>query len=232
MAANEKNRAVRLFMLVAHPRLADRAEELFRLAGQPPQYRFHSEGTASSEIMDMLGLEGSDKSIIMGCLPKHFADDMLKMMRRELRLGSKNSGIAFTIPLTGVSAAILRMLTPFYENAPEEQRKEAGNVTESKYAMIAAIVNRGFSNAVMDCARPVGARGGTVIHSRQLGGESLKNFLGENVPEEKDIVLIVATSDDKMAIMHEIGEHCGLHSEAQGIVLSLPIETAIGLAED
>ena len=46
---------------------------------------------------------------------------------------------------------------------------------------------------------------------------------------EKEIILVVAPGSHKKAIMQAIGEACGFQSAAHGVVLSLPVEEAIGL---
>ena len=45
---------------------------------------------------------------------------------------------------------------------------------------------------------------------------------------EKDIVFIVADKENRLDIMKSIGEKCGMHSEAKGILVSLPIDRVIG----
>ena len=49
------------------------------------------------------------------------------------------------------------------------------------------------------------------------------------LPLVLEILLIVAQSQYKKAIMQAIGEACGFHSDAHGLVISLPVEDAIGL---
>ena len=107
--------------------------------------------------------------------------------------------------------------------------KEENVMAESNYVLITAIVNRGFSGEVMNAARAAGARGGTVMHSRCIANENVIGPLGFDVQDETEIVMILAPSQDKMEIMKAITENCGVHSEANGIVLSLPIESVIGI---
>ena len=102
-------------------------------------------------------------------------------------------------------------------------------MAEETYVLIAAIVDRGFSNEVMDAARAGGAGGGTVVHSRSIGNREASSVWGLSVQEEKEIVMILADHDKKGDIMRAIGEKCGMHSEAKGIVLSLPIDSVTGL---
>ena len=46
--------------------------------------------------------------------------------------------------------------------------------------------------------------------------------------QEKEMILIITEQENKLKIMQAISAKCGLHSEADGLVLSLPIDTVIG----
>ncbi|MBQ8893944.1 MAG: hypothetical protein IJ043_05995 [Clostridia bacterium] len=221
-----KANAYQLLMLIATPKLADKAAEMFLKSALPIQYRLNAKGTASSEIMDTLGLGSIDKCVLLSTVPQAFGQAMLKQLHSKLRLDAVNSGIAFTIPLTGASNLMLRMME---QTAEETNGKDESTMAENNYALIAAIVNRGFSNEVMDAARAAGAGGGTVLHSRSIGDEKATGFWGLSVQEGKEIVLILADHESKKQIMTAIGEKCGMHSEAKGVVLSLPIDSVMGI---
>lgn len=225
-----KMRSYQLLMLIATPKLADRAAELFLKSALPIQYRLNARGTASSEIMDTLGLGSIDKGVLISTVPKSFGQIMLGLLHSELRLDAVNSGIAFTLPLTGVSNLLLRMMDQTaHDTNSSKNGKDESSMSTSKYVLISAIVNRGFSSEVMDAARAAGAGGGTVLHSRSIGNEEATSFWGLSVQEEKEIVLILAEHEKKTDIMSAISKNCGMHSDAKGIVMSLPIETVMGL---
>lgn len=107
---NEKKVSFQLLVLIATPKLADRAAEMFRKGALPLQYRFHAEGTATSEIMDVLGLGNIDKSVLISMIPKNLSEILLNKLNSELQLNRANSGIAFTMPLSGANNLILRIL--------------------------------------------------------------------------------------------------------------------------
>ena len=50
--------------------------------------------------------------------------------------------------------------------------------------------------------------------------------------DEKEIVLIIASAENKVGIMRAISEACGVKSEAEGVVMSMPIDEVIGLSDD
>ena len=68
-----------------------------------------------------------------------------------------------------------------------------------------------------------------MIRSRRIGNEETTSFWGLSVQDEKEIVLILTACANKVSIMKCIGESCGMHSDAQGIVMSLPIDSVVGI---
>ena len=228
MSYNDK---IRFLILITNAKLAEEAEQLFNDEDVPMHYRLVGSGTAPSEIMDILGLGSTEKDILLTLLPKSFADDILVKLRRALRLGSVNSGIAFTVPLTSASSFVMKRLGEVAKvhSATYVERKVENTMTENRYAMVAAVVDQGHGEEVMAAARSEGARGGTIIHGRQVGDETAVNFWGISLQDEKEIVMIITDEEHKLPIMKAISKECGVHSEAKGLVLSLPIETVIGI---
>jgi len=68
-----------------------------------------------------------------------------------------------------------------------------------------------------------------VIHAKGTGMEAAQKFLGFSLASEKEIVLMVVTAENKNEIMRAVSNACGLHSEAKGLVLSLPIDSVMGI---
>lgn len=228
--ADNKKTIFRMLFLIATPKLVNKATALFKEDNVTMQYIFHAQGTATSDVMDMLGLDGVDKNILMSMMPKPFADEMLKKLRKKLHLGMPNTGIAFTVLMSGSSGYLVQMA----ENLePEETRKllerNDADMTDNEYSMIMAIVNQGYSEDVMNAARPKGASGGTVFHSRRIGNQEVMKFWKITVQEEREVVIILAQKEDKLGIMQEIGQKCGMQSKAQGVVISLPVDGIVGL---
>lgn len=232
MESNKKNLSFRLLVLITNQKLEGKAVKLFREGAVPLQYKLHGMGTASSDMMDILGLGSIDKDVLVSLLPKDFADKMLLKLRKALKIGTPGSGIAFTMPLSGTNNVLLHILGQTDGDAAKDSgRKDGTAMTETKCAMIAVVVNQGYSEEVMNAARAAGAGGGTVLHSRRIGDEEALSFWGISVQEEKEIILIIAGAEDKLRIMKAISESCGIRSEAKGLVLSMPIDTVIGLGD-
>lgn len=224
----QKREPFRLLMLIIAPKLAEKAAALFERSRVPIQHQLYGRGTASREMMDMLGLDSGEKNVVMTLLTKPSADEMLKKLKKDLRLGTSNTGVACTLPLSGGNSRLIQMVE--YACAQgEAQGTRRNNMQENEYQMIVAMVNQGFSEDVMAAARPAGAAGGTVFHSRRVSSEQSTQFWGISVQQEKEAVIILSRKEEKLAIMKAICEKCGMDSDAQGIVLSIPVDSVVGI---
>ena len=98
-----------------------------------------------------------------------------------------------------------------------------------KHEVITCIVNSGFSESVMDAARKIGARGGTVIRARGTANLEAEKLYGIAIQPEKEIVMILVESSLKNDILHAIYKEVGLNTPGQGIAFAMPVEDAVGL---
>jgi len=91
------------------------------------------------------------------------------------------------------------------------------------------IVNSGFSEAVMDAARELGARGGTVIRGRGTANLEAEKLYGIAIQPDKEIVMILIDSNLKNDILHALYKAVGLNTPGQGIAFAMPVEDVVGL---
>ncbi|MDE6584730.1 MAG: P-II family nitrogen regulator [Anaeroplasmataceae bacterium] len=98
-----------------------------------------------------------------------------------------------------------------------------------QFEVIFCIVDAGFSDSVMSAARECGARGGTVLNARGTAREDAEKLFNISIQPEKEIVLILVSSDIKDDILHAIYKNVGLNTPAQGIAFSMPVEDVVGL---
>ena len=99
----------------------------------------------------------------------------------------------------------------------------------SEYQMVFCIVNVGYTEIVMDAAREVGARGGTVIHGRGTANGEAEKLFQIVVQPDKDVIMIIVKNDIKDAVMTAVNKAAGLDTNGQGIAFSLPIDRTVGL---
>lgn len=194
-----------------------------------PQVSFISMGvgTASSEIMDLLGLDSADKDVVFSLVGSHEIQSMLSEISGRKFIKSAGAGIAFTLPLTGIGGLMHAALTYGAPDAEEEKMAENKEKEKDSFSLVAAITDPGYSDTIMDLARSAGARGGTVIYTRGIGHTGAGKFLGINIQEEKELVIILTPSEQRLEIMKAINEGFGLRAEAKAVVLSLPVEDMV-----
>ena len=100
---------------------------------------------------------------------------------------------------------------------------------ENTHELIVVITNQGYTDQVMDAARAAGATGGTSVHAKGTGTELAKRFFGVSIASEREMVFILARTEDKKPIMKAIMERAGIRSEAHSLVFSLPVSDLAGL---
>ncbi|MDR2392896.1 MAG: hypothetical protein LBD93_01875 [Treponema sp.] len=203
--------------------------------------RFHfvskGKGTASSEILDVLGIGSSEKAVILCLEQEGMAPFLIQEVRKKLGVHSVGAGIAFTVPLSGINKLIYKLFKdPGTINKPETAENQEKNSregvkvsTEIKNDVIISIINQGYSDEFMTVAREAGATGGTVINARGLDHQKRVKFFGVSVQDEKEIIIILTSRDRKVPIMQAVSQAYGITTEAEGLVFSLPVDKVMGL---
>lgn len=97
---------------------------------------------------------------------------------------------------------------------------------------IFCIVNSGYSEVVMDAAKKLGARGGTIINARGTANKEAEKFFNITIQPEKEIVMILVPSALKEDILHALYKQVGLDTPGQGIAFALPVDGVVGLSDE
>ncbi len=103
---------------------------------------------------------------------------------------------------------------------------------QHSFEVIFCLVNAGFSDLVMDAAREVGARGGTIIHARGTGNKEMEKKYGVIITPDKELIMILVSVRIRDAVLKAINEAAGLSTLGQGIAFVLPVEEVAGLKFD
>lgn len=177
------------------------------------------QGTATTEVLDFLGLEATEKAVLFCVAPR--SPRMVRQAARELWLDVPGQGVLMTVPVNSIGGSTAK------EYLLHEQEGETAMEREIAHDLIVVIANQGSTDLVMDAAREAGATGGTVIHAKGTGMEGAAQFLGVELVNEKELVLIVARTPEKNRIMKAIMDGAG--PKAGAIVFSLPVTDTAGL---
>ena len=100
---------------------------------------------------------------------------------------------------------------------------------EKKFEVIIVLVNSGFSEVVMDAAREVGARGGTIIHARGTGTKDMEKRYNIVITPDKEMIIILTAVEQRDQILSAIYKAAGLGTDGQGIAFSIPVENVVGI---
>ncbi len=149
-----------------------------------------------------------------------------KQLQKKLRIDAPGGGIAFIIPLSSIGG---KKVLQFLLEKEDYQKEEESTLKDTVHELIIVIANQGNIELVMDAARGAGAYGGTVIHARGTGMEIAEKFMGVSIAAEKEMIFIVAKTEQKNGIMKAIMEKAGADSKAKSIVFSLPVADTAGL---
>lgn len=178
-------------------------------------------GTASSSLLEYFGLDEEEKKVMTMVLPPVVCKHLLREIETKINVSEHGKGIAFSIPLSSST----KYMMDYYKT----QEMEDFDMEEAYQHLIVTIVNEGYAEKVMNEAKKGGATGGTTISGRGLESEKAIKFLNLSIEPEKDIVLILASTDKKNDIMNIIVENCGLKTPGAGICFSLPVDHVVGL---
>lgn len=184
-------------------------------------------GTASESVLDLMGLEQSEKVMLTSAMRSTQKEKVKEWLVNQMLITDSGNGISLLIPFDGLGGETCKKRLAGEE--PIEKTEEI-NVENSKYVLIVVIADKGNVELIMDAARGAGATGGSFVKAHGTGNQMSK-FFGISIAEEKEITYIVSKRDDRDAIMYAIMNAEGFKTEAHGIVFSLPVEGVLGIRD-
>ena len=179
-------------------------------------------GTARKNVLDLLGLSTHEYHVIMTIADRDRTARLVEEARKNLYIDAPGQGIIVATPIKSVGGG--KTLANLNGGRPTEGAPEINY----NYEIVLAIANEGHTDTVMDAAREAGARGGTVLHGKGTGSKDAAKFFGVSIASEKEVIMIVAKSSEKAAIMKSIIDKAGTQTDAGAVVMSLPVTAVAG----
>lgn len=180
-------------------------------------------GTAVKSMLDVLGIESNLKRIMFSVANEEKTREFITRQKRQLHIGVPGRGIVIAVPVKSIGGG----KTVAYLRGEDGTAKYTPSLNYA-YELIVVIANEGRTDTVMNAARAAGARGGTVLHGKGTGSEAAMRFLNISIADEKEVILIVAPTAEKTAIMSEILKKAGPDTDAKAIAFSLPTSAVAG----
>ena len=102
-------------------------------------------------------------------------------------------------------------------------------VAGEDYKLLFAVVQRGFSDEVVQASREHGGSGAVILQGKGTTNEKHK-FFGFNIEPEKEVVMILVPSEKAVPITKAIYAAVDYKSEARGLVFVLPVSYVSGMS--
>lgn len=205
---------------------------LYRELGVQTVLGIPASGTATRSMLHFLGLEASEKTVLVCACDTRAEKKLLRSLVHTLHIDIAGNGIAVSVPIAslGGQTAAQVLIGQSIDDTARQAAKEERRMEKQDHELIVAIANTGYTDLVMASARKAKASGGTIVHAKGTGTGLAEKFFGVSIAAEKELVLIVCRAGDRTPIMRAIMEGAGAQSKAQSIVFSLPVSAVAGLA--
>lgn len=229
------HKSIKLTAAIVNRGAGNRAASIFHTYSHEILLAVRGHGTASSAVMDCLGLDEPEKDLVLGLSDKAGADRLRHALGREMEFNKPGHGIAFTLSLTGISLAAMDILSRHKDQNAQDshtpEHKEDIPMTNShSYELIASVIQTDLSAPVMEAARKAGCQGGTLIKAREIGTDAGKKLFGMTLSQEKAILLILTPTDLRIPILKAICETVMKETGEHAVAISLPVDAVEGLA--
>ena len=167
------HKSIKLAAAIVNRGAGNRAAAIFHTYNHEILLAVRGHGTASSAVMDCLGLDEPEKDLVLGLSSKADADRLLRALGREMEFSKPGHGIAFTLSLTGISFAAMDILSRHEDQSgpnsrPAEHKEDIPMTNSHSYELIASVIHTDLSAPVMEAARKAGCQGGTLIKAREI----------------------------------------------------------------
>lgn len=187
-------------------------------------YSMTCSGTAHEKTLSLLGLERTEKTVLLSAVQGELLTRLMIGLSKDMKIDLPDRGIAVAIPFASVGGA---RTFEYFKGSDKAPEKKEENGMESGHELIVTIYEKGFTDMVMNAAREAGARGGTTIRAKGTAAGAEK-FFGLSIAEEKEILLIVSTAENRRDIMKAIMHNAGIESKAHALTFSLPVSDTAG----
>ena len=217
---------LKFFTLITRREFAEKYLQFFREQGIANILGELCNGTASDSVLSYLGLERTENIMFQGVVNCKIENQFKQALLQDMNLGDSGNGIAMFIPIDCIGGQFSKNYLVGECDLPTSGGKMKENLSDN--VLIITIIDKGYTELVMNSARGAGAAGGTVVKANGTGAAMAK-FFGVSISEEKEVVYIVSKRSTRDDIMRAIMKDAGGATEAHGVVFSLPIDSVLGI---
>ena len=189
-------------------------------------------GTARSSYRSFFGFNETEKRVTISLIPAALEHNILSAVGNALRLYLLGRGIAFTMPLTGISGLVEQGILSDVKKQSDKTATR-GRISKKEkttmHELVIAVVNRKYTEEAIDAARSAGATGATVFHTKSLANQMAEHNIGTSIPQETDSIFFLTNSEYKLKIMETVRDTAGLKTEGGAVIFSMPVDDLVGI---
>lgn len=234
MARKQENNRVKLLISIISKEDESRLTEIVNDCAIAVHFSGVGHGTARNAYMNYFGLGEVEKRITMSLIPESAEHNILNAIGHGLKLYLVGRGIAFTVPLSGISSIINGAILSGADKtdratgrrAPISKKKKE---KEIMHELVIAVVNTKYTDIAIEAARAAGATGATVFHTKSINNEGAEQAIGTGINRETDSVFFLTTLEYKTRIMEAVRDAAGLKTEGGAVIFSLPVDDLVGV---
>ena len=145
-----------LMSTITDRRTADAFLQLYEAHGVNVTLRTVGTGTAVQETLSTLGLEKTEKAVLLAVVTAQTWQEAQRDLRRKMRIDVPGTGIAFTVPLSSIGG---KRALGFLTEHQTLTWKEESTLKDTRYELLLVIANQGYTGSIMDAARAAGMEG-------------------------------------------------------------------------
>lgn len=176
-------------------------------------------GTVHNRLLRLLELTDVRKEIVLMVAEKSLVSSTLQLLDTEFDFSKPNHGIGFVLPV----GAFIGTGNYNYEFTAED------GGASSMYSAIFVVVEKGLAEEVMDVAKSVGARGGTIINARGSGIHETAKLLNMEIEPEKEIVLMITKTESTEGIVKAVRNNLKIDEPGNGIIFVQAVSETYGI---
>lgn len=176
-------------------------------------------GTVRDSLLHFFEVREMRKELLLMVVPQETELVLHEKLTKKFKFTEPGRGICFSCPINQCYGTSQIMDSP-------GERSE----TVMEHQAVFVIVDNHQGRLVVDAAEKAGSRGATIIHARGSGVHEKASLFNFTIEPEKEIVLMLVDKNKTEDILQAVKEEIDIESPGTGIMFTLDVSNASGLA--
>jgi nitrogen regulatory protein PII len=165
-----------------------------------------------------------EKEVILTVIGREQLEDVIKAVIEAGKLDKPGQGITFVIGVKQVGGICHVCVLS------EKTERRAAMECNLLYDLIVTIVNKGYSETVVEASKKAGAEGGTIMFGRGTGIHEQAKLFGITIEPEKELVLTLVGREKTDSVLELVIREAELDKPGIGIAFVLEVERVAGIS--